>query len=1234
MKLEDLLPDYPAVDDPRLQAELAARPEFAELQGSSREPVPPRGEYYTHQRAVLRYLRIYDRLFLVHRMGAGKTCAMGSVGSFFKNKHVHQTRTLAPGAAENLPLASFGPTLLPPPGALISDTDDTQKVGVMVDALVEFMSDWDNEIKHCFILVKGPTLRAEFERQLACECAAPNEYAPTPAQAAQAAASASPEDARRNQVRAKIRKFFTVDTYGRFVSQYLTRSDQGQAVLISPAEMRRRFNNCLFIVDEVHSLYNEARDGASKKKEMSSFKFAYNGLHTLFHTAEHIKVILASGTPMINDANEIKSEMNLILPLDRQMAPGLDVNQATLAEMEPYFRGLTSFVRELDTGADLELQGQHFKMIIDGKERESVDTVYITTMSAFQTKAYENVSRKAKKTDEEEDEEEAPEDAPLGLDMSALDEMDLDTLISQISRGTAPSVGSKQKAVDLGRGQFHSRELNAAAFVFPDGSIEGKVRKSADGTGLARSGLGRYVYSPGRNKYVATPEFFQAINTLPKLKRLSSVVGAIVEDCKTHPGKKFVYTPKVQGGGAIVMEMAFEANGWTRFDTSESVISGAHLVPKDSDGSSSCRRGGSVGSRRILIAPARRCALFTGDLTEKEAAAILELWSAPENVHGEYLEVLIGSPIARDGINLPETLRVHLFSGWNASGTAQALGRVDRSNAYVLLLPEAQARAAAEGKNPSEARVEVKVFKHAAVPDNSDVESIDLKLYAASERKDREIKRVERFIMQSSFDCHLHRRRNIRSTDKEGSAACAYGSCSYECAAPLTQPEKEAMPAGAILGTSTTPTLSAMLLTSSSRKLDLLGEQLLAALVDLPEARLDKLAHQFGTSMEWVALAADRLMRSRRVVLDRWGFPCTVLAPPGGMITLHRSFSLPAKADPWDGYYTSHLALVDAHLTLETAVQSGPINVESVDDLAKLSVLQQMQVLEAALIRAFSGGEIDPVLAWFERSLWAIREPTADLARAEQDLARRGTGRGRKSKIGAALRLKSEVSEAPPGSVLSGMAAVHAVVEQCAACSVDHPWVFVHTLDSKSNERTSYAVAAQLNNIEGRLRIWDQGWRDATLTETPVYKTLIQRARDEVYQSYGDLYGSILDDGKFRIHDRGRAVGSKAAGPRNKREEARGKVCETWSVPQLILVAARAGVQAPDPAPKKISAAQTRQLADWSGENDLSGDTARLAWAWWNFVKSNDGLRVKEVITLLCEELEDRFRATGKLDVV
>lgn len=1332
--LEDLIPEYPAVDDPQIQRKLNQMPEFAELRGTVREPMPARGEYFRHQRVIARLLRVYDRLMLLHMMGVGKTGAVKSAAGFYKYKYYPlPPPPIQGGGPSDADVDTVGfsePSAqialgLPPPdqfgrGAAaaaaagsLSGAGPGVSVSAFVDALVEFMGDADTDIRHAFIIVKGPGLKREFERQIACELADPGEF-----DAALKGVQHLPTSDRLRRQRREVGKWYTIETSRVFVRRHLCRREGGRYVLLPDEELRRRFNGCFFYVDEFQALYNEARDSAvtrrrrrgpvafAQRETVEDFKFTYDALDRLFHVAERLKVVIGSGTPMMNSANEIKSPMNLILPESMRMPRSMNVNNMTAEELEPYFRGRVSYVRELDTGAISLQMGDHFLMEVNGREVESSERVYMTTMSEFQSSVYERTmrgdlegieivdSREHSPTQQrpaarfdDEDDEEGLGGIPLALaGMDDFDAANFEDIQAQIMAEFANMQAALSSAAvrrDRAGTHFHGAEMNASVFVFPDGSLEGKVTEG-DGSRMAPSGLGRYVYSPRRGVYLPTREYASLINSPEKIRRYSCVFADMLQISLERPREKaFIYLgDRVQGAGVINLGVCYSVNGFEHYHPSPSDMVDAGPID--------CGRNRARRARTISLAKRPRFALLTNYTSRAEQDAIMELWNSPDNLHGEYLSHIFSSTVGGTGFNFRNTVRGHFLPGWNPSGMKQAIARILRTLSHAELLEERRAEIAARGGNPDDAHITVEIYRHAAMPINEDVLSIDLYMYELSERKDREIQRVMRVMKQAAVDCVIHYERNVRP-GIDGSPECDYDVCLYECSAPplpgVADPDLREPPPP---GVTEKQKVSPLLLTLRSRDTERVAARIVEHLQSSTRARLTDLARDLAEPLAEVTAAAYGLQSHDRVVLDALGFPCLVrclddpvtrLVPRETgfrdvIVSLHRSFSFaPGQAsDPYDGYYsdTLHVATVAPQLTsslidatLRASEDATGERVEyvrrissSIDEINAMPTSVQVELFEAATEMFLRGGapgddgdEVMPlatarnIMWYFARYMYTMTEPVADLERAEGDLVRRGKGRGRKSRADAPLIITFDVS---PATVLDGSNAVISLLScsRDAQRCRDESRVFLHLLNSRNVDRTSYSVAAQFKALRGGIRILSMRdrvprWRDATLSETPVYRELIQRMRDEQIESYGDLFGSLLDD-KFRIHDR---LASKAGArdtnePRNRREEARGRVCETWPLEHLVSLAYRAGVEAPPEEYMSESRAtprarRDRELAEFTRRRidavrALPDEQSVYEYAWWIQFREK-GEKVKRASARLCQALLDRFEDTGRL---
>jgi len=107
------------------------------------------------------------------------------------------------------------------------------------------------------------------------------------------------------------------------------------------------------------------------------------------------------------------------------------------------------------------------------------------------------------------------------------------------------------------------------------------------------------------------------------------------------------------------------------------------------------------------------------------------------------------------------------------------------------------------------------------------------------------------------------------------------------------------------------------------------------------------------------------------------------------------------------------------------------------------------------------------------------------------------------------------------------------------------PDVLFHTLYSSKVDRVSYNITAATNKVKGVIRVYnaeENKWRDSNRYETPAYKWVADAKTDEGTKSFEEheVYGSILDDGKFRIHGR---PGVKRGDAKTKRDRHRGSKC-------------------------------------------------------------------------------------------
>ncbi len=299
LHFEDFIPEFPQQSDPidpvtkkGIQWEVSRRYELASLAGKSKELVPVRGKGYSHQEAFKRMFYWLTDGLKIDETGTGKTCSFVQLAEYYKNE---------------------------------------VKTG--------------GYIRKVIVLQKGEANINDFRYQIICRCTAGDYEFKT-------SKASIDEASRQKRSNNKVKFWYDTRTIGTFCSE-------AQRLYQDDKSIDQAFAGTLFLVDEVHNLRN-----AFRRKEIEKIIFpkkgigaqsfkSYDILWRIFHVVKCRKVILSTATPAINDVKEWPRIMNLILPADKQMPLNWDYSMMTPAQLEPFFRGYLSFVRSLDTGAQM-----------------------------------------------------------------------------------------------------------------------------------------------------------------------------------------------------------------------------------------------------------------------------------------------------------------------------------------------------------------------------------------------------------------------------------------------------------------------------------------------------------------------------------------------------------------------------------------------------------------------------------------------------------------------------------------------------------------------------------------------------------------------------------------------------------------------------------------------------------------------------------------------------------------
>lgn len=1130
VQLVDFLENYPAVTSSNFQQILSAKHEFAELPSRVDEKLKPgRGNYFNHQKFTHRYLRNYDDLLLISAVGTGKSC---EVIGFFMDVLAEMIKSKSDPRNIDLKLGHF---------------------------------------KKIIVLVKGKSQKNEFRNQLVCKCSAGQFETPL-------VKNATSEKSQKSNVTAEIKRAnIFVHTFRSFANkinkEYPKPEDEEKLIA--------NYSDVIFWVDEAHNLtIDDAPEDACKKnpEDYREKENTYMTLWRLLHSVQRCKRIVSTATPMINTESELTSLMNLILPANGKLPVGYDYRNAsdkdlktffptfpsdvnirtapsamvspyyqgqipknfdyktaTLQDLEPYFRGRIGYIRASDTGAVVVERGQPIdnEYTIGNVTYRSQLILYPTTMSELQTRSYmeaKNLSGPGGKNGIYIPERQASifvfPDGKWGSGMS-----------SEEKAAKRKPKASKKSTVVI-------PEIAGAGVGVPSevGNVEDVCEVKP--VRYAKGGFNRYINKTGDN-FSATDEFKPWLTSVDYIATLSCKYAAICQLVIGNPGNCFVYGEYIEGSGIIALALCLEGLGLKRYNETTSMFVGLNdkLIKPFCSGAQA-----ETNIRRVRqgIVPMPRYAILTHDTSDSKFQSIMEAMNSYENRHGDYIKVLISSRVGRDGINVNNVLQIHLIGGeWNQSAIYQAMSRGIRATSHEDLINEQKEQLIAAGRDPSEARVDINVYKHAAFADTESRDSIDLQMYLLSEYKDRSIKRIMRMMKQCAIGCQIHKARNIRPTDVDYSAECDYEKCDYKCVDD--DPTEEDYSTYDIL-------YSGDMIDNIIVELKLIYQKYNSLSLD----NLRSLLPNYNA--KHILMALEKIITERIQLRNRFGF-LNYLHESDRYFFLDMEYPN-GNENYLDAYYSRGLIAVERkNLSNVSFMLEETENEDIIQMLRKMDVKDpefnrvldsmnikaQVDVLEDSMIRRLKGDTsefVDFIIKKYSRMIFKIHEPVTELNKLYESLQEARPKRGRKPDPNKVRRPKTiNITEA--------------VLEKISI-DTNTEEIYLHTLYSMTSAQTAYAVTSRFEKAEGKIRLLkpseiDDGWYDVNDVELPIYNIFIRIEIAKMKKQYeeGGIYGTILSDGKFRIVDK---TTEKPGAAYNKQKVNRGIVCTSPNKDKLIEV--------------------------------------------------------------------------------
>jgi len=559
-------------------------------------------------------------------------------------------------------------------------------------------------------------------------------------------------------------------------------------------------DNTILVVDEAHNFTGNTRGKALKE---------------IIKNSKNLKLVLLTGTPMKNFADDIIELMNFLRPQDSQIEREKIFTSEKNTNMQIKLGGLEYF-KNMVRGYVSHVKGYDplifAKKIDKGIIPKSLQFTYVTQcyMLPFQYETYVSVL-----SAEKEQAIRATEDKQTIAEEISEDEEDVketkeskDTLYrksSAVANFVFPILSSSRKEII---GHYGKEGLNILKSqvqsnnkLLNDKINEKFFKNKYDGGELVTLSSDGKTISGDILKFKNLKHFsIKFYKTMKKISRL-------------YEGKKgartaFVYSSLVVVGILLFQEVLL-MNGYLEFqeDASNYVISGdtkcyycgksysQHTSGKasltnddefsdDSSGDESKKEPKSIKLHKFYPAT---FLVITGKLSDEGEESVNddkkrildEVFNQNKNMYGQYIKLVLGSRVMTEGTNLMNVGEEHILDvNFNLGQIDQIIGRGIRNCSHYNMISD-------DNKFPS-----VPVYKYVITLKGGETSS-DEDIYAKAELKYKLIKTIERAMKEEAIDCAANMPINIfredvekyKGCEEKGNCpdVCDYTSCMFKC---------------------------------------------------------------------------------------------------------------------------------------------------------------------------------------------------------------------------------------------------------------------------------------------------------------------------------------------------------------------------------------------------------------------------------------------------------------------
>lgn len=546
----------------------------------------------------------------------------------------------------------------------------------------------------------------------------------------------------------KYYQFFGYTELSNYIDRLITYSTKGILDPVIKNEKRagilkKYFSDRVIIMDEIHSI--RSIDNVIDT----------NLIVEMIQSAVNNKLILLTATPIYNDPKEIIFLLNLLLANDKRelLTPDMLFNKENNLTREgksrliEYSRGYISYLKgsnpyyfpiKLYPDDNHIMKKKDFPTYdIKGHKIAKQDVLKsFRLVNCFMDEGYQytyyklGLERMSDKrmNDIDSDIIIKRTDVQLNQNSYSLSNNNQSSRSSQSNNNSSQSNNNSNQNENDIKLKNIKMNIQVSNIVFPS--------DNASSTYYGRKGFLKYFEMSANGKSFKIRKNMMDIygNILDEkiLHRYSTKMAQLLEYIKNARGIVYIYSDYIWSG-VLPLALILEYNGYVKYGDTQ-LLEGEKLPQR------TIHKGSTSIAKYILLSGNSQISPHNDNE--------IDICTRDNNREGETVKIILGSPLAGEGIDLKRIREVHILDPWyHDKKLEQIIGRAVRYKSHHNL--------------PEKYR-NVTIYQYVAnlpksTPDyKKGIESLDLRVYRIAENKGYRVKQVEKVLQNNAFDCNLN----------------------------------------------------------------------------------------------------------------------------------------------------------------------------------------------------------------------------------------------------------------------------------------------------------------------------------------------------------------------------------------------------------------------------------------------------------------------------------------------